>query len=294
MIQIVCRFIHGSLRRLHLDHLVPDKIFLKILYGCVFNKRLNLKNPQTFQEKLQYLKLYNRNALYTTLVDKYSAKEYVNRIIGSEYIIPTLGVWNNFDEIDFSKLPRQFVLKCTHDSGNVVVCQNKLLFDSEEAKKTLTKALSHNIYWPFREWPYKDVKPRIIAEQYLEDTHFNELRDYKFSCFDGKVTDVMVCLDRNTEDTKYYFFDENWKLLRYNKRGLEAQDNFTIDPPLNYKEMFTIASKLSKGLPYVRVDLYNVNGHIFFGELTFFPCGGMDSNILPEVDIMWGNFLKLP
>ncbi len=169
----------------------------------------NLDDPQTFNEKLQWLKLHDRKPEYIRMVDKYEAKQYVADIIGKDYIIPTLGVWNSFDEIDFDKLPDQFVLKCTHDSGGLVICKDKRNLDIHAARKKINKCLKRNYFYVGREWPYKDVKPRIIGEPYLEDATEKELRDYKFYCFNGNVVCVMVALDRNIKDTKFYFFDNN-------------------------------------------------------------------------------------
>lgn len=255
-------------------------------------KELNLDNPQTFSEKLQWLKLYNRKPEYTQMVDKYEAKKYVARIIGEEYIIPTLGVWDKFDDIDFDSLPNQFVLKTTHGGGNtgVVICRNKTLFNKDEARRKLNKSLKMCIYKNFREWPYKNVKKRIIAEALIGD---GQIEDYKFSCYNGEATDVMICIDRDSGDTKFYFFDRNWELLRYNKRGLAAPKEFSLPRPQNLDKMFEIASVLSKNIPYLRVDLYNINGRIYFGETTFFPQSGFDPNLLPSTEVLFGSRIKL-
>ena len=241
--------------------IVPDKLYLRWLFRLYMGYKLNLKNPQTFSEKLQWLKLYDRKPEYTQMVDKYEVKKYVAGIIGEEHIIPTLGVWNSFDEIDFDALPNQFVLKTTHGGGNtgVVICKDKAIFNRDEAKAKLQRSLKQNIYRTLREWPYMNVKSRIIAEQYIVDSK-GELNDFKFSCYDGNVTDVMICMERSIGDTKFYFFDKNWQLLRYNKRGLAAPEGFTVPKPENMDLMFRLASELSKGIPYLRVDLYNVDG----------------------------------
>ena len=175
---------------------LTDKTFLKIRYRCTFNEELNLKEPKKFDEKLQWLKLYDRKEIYTTMVDKYEAKKYVAQIIGNEYIIPTIGVYNKFEEIDFERLPNQFVIKCTHDSGSVVVCRDKTKFDYFEAKKKINKSLKSNYYREGREWPYKNVKPRIIVEEYFEDSKTKDLIDYKIYAFRGKCEYVMTCIDR--------------------------------------------------------------------------------------------------
>lgn len=398
---------------------------------------LNLKDPKTFNEKLQWLKLYNRNPEYTTMVDKYAVKKYISEKIGAEYIIPTLGVWNNFDEIDFNILPNQFVLKCTHDSGGFVVCRNKSSLNMDALRKKIETSLSNNFYYMGREWPYKNVPHRIIAEQYMADnlrdyklfcfdgvprmtlvyserftedglkedfydeswshldiqksTHGNailpnqrpkqyelmkklaaelsekmpfaridfyevnekvyfgeitfysasgfegfkpeewnvklgewtklpaggyrlkseacsviisdsyhnnndtkSLVDYKFFCFDGVAESVMVCTERETGDPKFYFFDKKWNLKRYNIRGKEAPSGFTLPKPDCIDEMFLIAEKLSNGIPFVRVDLYCIDGLVYFGEMTFYPDSGFDANLLKESNEHWGEMLILP
>ncbi len=277
-----------------LNKMTPDFIFLHYKYYCFFRKRLNLKNPQTFSEKLQWLKLYDRNPLYTTLVDKYAVKKYVADKIGDQYIIPTLGVWSKFEDIDFDKLPNKFVLKTTHDSGGVVICKDKNRFNRHIAKEKINNSLKNNFYYKGREWPYKNVKPQIIAEQYMEDEKTMDLSDYKFFCFNGYVDNVMVCIDRNIGDPKFYFFNYKWELLRINKGGLTAPKDFTLEKPILIDEMFRIASVLSKDIPFVRVDLYNCNNKIYFGEMTFYPQTGFDPNILPETDRKRGDLIKLP
>ena len=286
------RILIGIVRRMNW---LPDSFYLKIMFYLKMDKKLNLKNPKTFNEKLQWLKLYNRQPEYTKMVDKFVVKGYVASIIGEEYVIPTLGVWNTFEEIDFSSLPEQFVLKTTNGggSGGVVICKDKKIFDINQAKNKLNKSLKTNIYRNLKEWPYKNVAPRIIAEKYMEDSS-GELVDYKFTCADGKAHNVMICLDRGTGDTKFYFFDENWNLLRLNKRGMAAPADFTLPKPKSLELMFQIAAKLSVGLPFARIDLYNVDGKIYFGEITFFPQSGFDPNLLPETDMLFGEYIKLP
>lgn len=273
---------------------LPDKLYLSLLYRAKMGKCINWKNPHTFNEKLQWLKLYNRKPEQTTMVDKYAVKNYVAELIGSDYIIPTFGAWEYFDQIDFDLLPKQFVLKTTHGGGNggVVVCRDKTNFDRRKAREILEGSLRSDIYRNLREWPYKNVERKIIAEKYIQQAD-GGLTDYKFFCFDGHVDCVMVCLDRHIGDSKFYFFDQNWNLLRLNKRGLAAPEGFTLSRPANLDKMFEIASILSKGHPFVRVDLYNIDGKIYFGELTFFPASGTDSNILPKADNRWGKLLSI-
>ena len=274
--------------------LIPDKIYIQMQYFYHFHRFANLKNPQTFNEKLQWLKLHDRNPLYTTLVDKCAVKKWVADRIGEQYVIPTLGVWERAEDIDFDKLPNQFVLKCNHSGGgNVVICRDKAKLDKQATVKKLSNQLQNNNYWYGREWPYKNVPPRIIAEKYMEDEKTKELRDYKFFCFNGKVDNVMICIDRSIRQPKFYFFNQKWELLRLNERGKTAPKDFAIEPPVGIKDMFYVAEILSKVAPFVRVDLYNCNGKIYFGELTLYPASGYDAKLLLETDKCWGQLLSL-
>lgn len=274
---------------------MSDREYLEKAYEANMGYRLDLENPKTFNEKLQWLKLYNRNPQYTIMVDKYLVKNYVANIIGKQYIIPTLGVWNSPDEIDFNALPDKFVLKCNHNSGTgMYICKDKSKMNIVKVKRNLRKGLKEDYYIKFREWPYKNVPRKILCEEYIEESSTHDLNDYKFFCFDGKVDCVMVCKDRSTE-AKFYFFNRKWELLRCNKRGLEAPENFTLNKPCHLDEMFELAEKLSKGLPFARIDLFDISiEHPYFGEITFFPDSGFDKNITKEADCYWGKKLKLP
>ncbi len=274
---------------------LSDKEYLERKFECCMGKSLDLEHPQTFNEKLQWLKLYDRKPEYTTMVDKYAVKKYVADKIGEEYIIPTLGVWDNPDDIDFDTLPNKFVLKCNHNSGlGMCICKDKSKLNIENVKSELKKGLAQDYYLTGREWPYKNVPRKIIAEKYMTDTSdSSDFTDYKFFCFNGYVDCVMVCLERSSGDTKFYFFDSNWNLKRLNTRGKNAPDGFTISKPSQMDKMFEIAAKLSKGLPFVRIDLYQSNDHIYFGEITFFPDSGFDANLLPETDKYFGNLIHL-
>jgi len=275
-----------------IKRIIPDSVFLKLKFKKMMGYSFDLKKPQTFNEKLQWLKLHNRNPLYTTLVDKCAVKPYIAKLIGDQHIIATLGVWKSFDDIDFEKLPNQFVLKCTHDSGSYVICKDKSKLNIDEAREKLAGALKTNYFYSGREWPYKNVPPRIIAEQYIEDRN-GALVDYKFSCFNGYVDCVMVCLDRHLNDTKFYFFDKDWNLKRLNVRGKNAPADFTIPKPPCMDEMFEMAARLSKDIPFVRVDLFECDGKIYFGEMTFYPDSGFDANLLPETDKYFGQLIDL-
>lgn len=255
---------------------LPDKYYLMILYKLKFNKKLDLKNPQTFNEKLQWLKLYDRKDIYTTMVDKYEMKKYIQERLGKEYVIPTLGVWNRFQDIEFGKLPEKFVLKCTHDSGSTIICE-KSKIDYKLLEKTINKHLKQDFYYPFREWPYKNVKPRIIIEEYMEDKFYHELIDYKIYAFNGKCDYVMVCFDRFKDNVKFIYFDRDWNIKKtFSNDGIKYGDNINLKRPNNLDLMFKYAEELSKNIPFVRVDFYEVNGKLYFGEFTFFPSGGFD------------------
>ena len=274
---------------------MQDEALLNRKYEAIFGKRLNLDNPQTFNEKLQWLKLYDRNPEYTIMVDKYKVRDYIKEKIGEEYLIPLIGVWDNPDDIDFDALPDKFVLKCNHNSGlGMCICKDKSKLNIENVKSELKKGLAQDYYLTGREWPYKNVPRKIIAEKYMTDTSdSSDFTDYKFFCFNGYVDCVMVCLERSSGDTKFYFFDSNWNLKRLNTRGKNAPDGFTISKPSQMDKMFEIAAKLSKGLPFVRIDLYQSSDHIYFGEITFFPDSGFDANLLPETDKYFGNLIHL-
>lgn len=267
-----------------------DEAFLKIKFWCNLGYRLDLKNPRTFNEKLQWLKLYNRKPEYTMMVDKYEAKKYVASVIGEEYIIPTLGVWDRAEDIDFDKLSDKFVLKSTHDTGGVIICKDKAAFDKRELKK-LDKALTRNFVAYTREYPYKDVKPRIIAEQFMVDESGTELKDYKFFCFNGKCKLLFVATDR-PHDTRFDFYDTEFNHLPFKNGHPYATKE--IKKPKGFDEMIKLAEALAKDLPpHVRVDFYNVNGKIYFGELTFYYNSGMVPFEPQEWDYKIGEMLKL-
>ena len=269
-----------------------DEIYVRVEYFIVFGKRLRLKNPQTYSEKLQWLKLHEGDPIYTRMVDKAEAKKYVTEIIGEEYIIPTYGVWNHFDEIDFDKLPDQFVLKTTHESGGVIICKDKKTLDKNAAKVKLEKSLKNDYYYTSKEWPYKNVVPRIIAEKYMEDES-GELCDYKLFCFDGKMKALFIATDRFTsgEETKFDFFDENFNHLPFTNGHPNATK--PIKKPESFQQMKDLAEKLSQKIPHVRVDFYCTNGKIYFGELTFFHWGGFKRFEPEEWDFKFGEWFKL-
>lgn len=276
--------------------LLPDKIYLKKMYKSVFNKELNLKNPETFNEKLQWMKLYDRRPLYTTLVDKYLAREYVKEKVGEKYLIPLLGVWDSPYEIDFDSLPNQFVLKCNHESDvficedkeNIKIKDKKQSFDSfDEVREALQRRLKINFYKSSREWPYKNVKRKIICEEYMKDKDTDYLLDYKFFCFNGKVKALYVASGRFS-DTRFDFFDRDFNHLSIVNAHLNSET--PIPKPERLKEMIDVAEKLSADIPNVRIDLYQINGRVYFSEFTFFHMSGFYPFVPDKWDKIFGDY----
>lgn len=270
---------------------ISDEKFLKLLYKMKFKKELDLNNPKTFNEKIQWLKLYDRKDKYTIMSDKHAAKEYVSKIIGKEYIIPTIGVWEKFEDIDFSKLPEEFVLKCTHDSGTVIICKDKSKLNLKKIRKKINKNLKRKYYYTGREWPYKNIKPKIIIEKYLKDS--KEPKDYKFMCFNGKVKCSFVCSNRRGKDgLKVDFYDLQWNKMPFERHYPNSKED--IKKPKNFNLMIKLAEKLSFGIPFLRVDFYEINGRVYFGELTFFPGSGFEEFTPAKYDRILGDMLELP
>ncbi len=263
---------------------IPDKLFLKLLYKIKTGRTLHLDNPQTYSEKLNWLKIYDRNPLYTKLVDKYEVRDYVKEKIGEEYLFPLLGVWDKFEDIDFDKLPNRFVLKCTHDFGSVVIVNDKADFDKETAKKAINSELKYNFFYRGREWAYKNVKPRIIAEENMQigDTR---LVDYKFFCFGGKVKYMYIATGRG-KDLRFDFFTRDFRHIETTNEVPNA--DIAPEKPSCYEKMITIAEELAKGINNVRVDLYDVGGRVYFSELTFYFNGGMSTFEPYEMDVELG------
>lgn len=273
--------------------LLSDKAYLKQLFKAKMGYELDLKNPKTFNEKLQWLKLYDRRPEYTVMVDKLAAKKYVADIIGEEHIIPTIAVYNTPEEIDFDALPDQFVLKCTHSSGiGNCICTDKSKLDFEKVREGLRKGLEDDYYLDEREWPYKNVPRKIICEKYMVDESGYELKDYKFFCFDGKVK--MMLLASGRPDTRLDYYDCDFNHLPITKYGPYPNSEKALKKPKNMDRMIEIAAKLSVGIPHVRVDLYDIDGHIYFGELTFFQGGGVMAFEPVEWDYTIGSWLSLP
>ena len=259
--------------------LLNDKLYLQLRYFFKMGERLKLQNPCTFTEKIQWLKLYDRNSEYTKMVDKIAVKDYVSSIIGRQFVIPTIGIWNRPEDIDWNQLPNQFVLKTTHGggSGGVVICKDKSTFDIQDAINRLNKSLEADIYISYAEWPYKNVEKRIIAEQYVEpEEGCNELSDYKFFCFNGKPLYCQVIRDRHTCET-IDFYDMQWRHQDFSGLFVGAlirNGEKPVSKPTRLFKMIEICEKLSNNIPFVRIDLYSVKDKVFFGEITFYPASG--------------------
>ncbi len=276
----------------HISKIIPDEYYLKHRYKRLMGKKLNLDPPVTYNEKLNWIKLYDHNPLYTKLADKLAVREYVKERIGEEYLIPLIGVWDKVDDIDFDSLPDQFVLKCTHDSESAIICKDKSHFDIDAAKKKIRKALKRNFYYYSREWVYKDIFPRVIAETYVEDRKDKELRDYKIFCFDGIPKAMFIATDRGIHETKFDFYDMDFNHLDFVQHYPNSDK--PIHRPEHFEEMKELASKLSEGLYQSRIDLYDANGRLFFGEITFFHHGGTTPFVPEKWDYIFGEWLNLP
>ncbi len=275
----------------YLMRIIPDKPYICLQYYHHFHKLPCLKKPKSFNEKLQWLKLYDRKPLYVTMVDKVLAKDYVGNIIGFEHIIPTLGVWNNVEDIDFDKLPNKFVLKTNHDSKGVVVCPDKDKLNIEDTKSFLKKQLKSNGYWYGREWPYKKVEKKILAEQYLEDPT-GDLVDYKLMCFDGKVKCSFVCSDRFTgKGLHVTFFDRDWNVMPFERSYPHLENG--LPKPSRYEDMIMYAEQIAKGLRFARIDFYEYNNQVYFGEITLYPGSGLESFQPESWDIKIGKWLSI-
>ncbi len=269
----------------------PDKLYLSLLFRLRGGYKINFNNPQTFNEKLNWLKLYDNNPLYSQLADKYGAKLYVKSIIGENHVAECYGVWNDANDINFDELPDQFVLKCTHDSGSRIICKNKSLLDISTVINNLNQGLKKEYYYKSREWPYKNITPKIIAEQFLDDHNGgNELRDYKFWCFNGEPK--VVYLTNKGADIYENFYDMDFKPLDVNHGFHRHAPEFK--EPDNFQEMKKLATQLSKDLPFVRVDFFDVDGNIYFAEFTFYDWGGMRPFTDYNWDLKLGQWLRLP
>ena len=277
--------------KLKYSTIYDDVEFLKRKFKYKVGYTLNIQSPKTFNEKMQWLKVYYHNPYYIKLVDKYAVKEYAEKKIGSEYIIPTIGVWSNFDEINFDSLPSEFVLKCTHDSGSVVIVDKNNQFDKNIIEEKLTRALKINYFWLGREWPYKHVKRRIIAEKYISKPA--EMIDYKFLCFNGQVKTIFTCTDRFSDSgLRVTFFNRKWERLPFERHYPASKE--LIEQPEHLQLMIELSEKLSEEIPFVRVDFYEIKHRVYFGEMTFFPGGGMEEFMPQKWDDILGSWINLP
>ena len=274
-------------------NILPDRIYLKLMFRVKLHKKLDLKNPKTFNEKLQWLKLYDRNPEYVKMVDKYEVKKYVASIIGEEYVIPTLGIYDKFEDINFDNLPKQFVIKCTHDSGGIVICRDKDKLNIEEAKSKIEKSLKENYYYYGREWPYKNVKPRIIIEKYMEDNKKKSLIDYKIFCFNDEPKIVYVSEGlENHATASISFYDINYNDIDIKRSDFKKFEK-KPDKPINFEKMIKFSKLLSRNIPHVRCDWYEINQKLYFGELTFSTCSGFIPFENGKMDYEIGNLLKI-
>ena len=278
-----------------LEHTMPDKALLSIKYKHYFHKKLNWDNPETFSEKIQWLKLYGRTPTNVIMADKYAVKEYVKNSIGKQYVIPLLGVWDRPEDIDFSKLPDRFVIKCNHNSGTgLFICRDKSRLDEEVVRKGLRKGLREDYYIRSREYAYKNIPRKIIAEEYMEDAETKELRDYKFFCFNGEPRALFIASGRlqGEDSVTFDFFDMNYNHLPFTNGHPNAK--VLPEKPKCFEEMKQLATLLSVGMPHVRIDFYEVNGRVYFGEFTFSHWGGLKPFEPEEWDYKFGSWIHLP
>lgn len=271
---------------------IPDKLYLKIIYRLHFREKLNLKTPKSFNEKLQWLKLYDRNPKYCNLADKYLVREFVKETIGEQYLVPLIAVYDNADEINWDNLPSKFVLKCNHASGRNIICNNKKYLNIIKAKNELNKWINQNFFWHGREWVYKNIKPRIVAEKLLGQNG-EILLDYKFMCFNGEPKCMFVCSERYSDDgLKVDFYDMNWNHMPFERQYKNSKN--TLLKPKGFDKMVELSRTLSNEIPFVRVDFYDIDGKIYFGELTFFPGNGMEEFTPKYYDELLGSWIELP
>lgn len=270
---------------------IPDEIYLKLQYRLKVGKRLNLSNPITYNEKIQWLKLYDRKSKYKYLVDKYKVRTHVEKVIGEEYLIPLIGVYDSYEEIDFSVLPKEFVLKPNHTSGDIYICKDKSNINHRKLLTQVNKWMQKDYYIFNREWPYKNIKPKIICEKLMVDESGSDLKDYKFFCFNGDVKLIQVDFDR-FQDHKRNFYNVNWE-LQHMEFGYPSSSKINIRKPEKIDKMIELAKTLSKGFPHLRIDFYSINHEVYFGEITFYPEAGFKSFYPLENDTTVGNWIQL-
>ncbi len=274
-----------------MTYVLPDRLYVFLNYVRNTHSIPNLKHPKTFNEKLQYLKLYNREPRYTAMADKLLMREFVESKVGPGFTVPVLGKWKRFEDIDFDSLPDQFVLKCNHDSGGLCICRSKADFDIEKARARVNRSLKTNYYLQNREWVYKDIEPTVFAEKYIQEGPEDVLWDYKFFCFNGTPKVMYKCKDA-AKKREQAFFDMDRNFL-----DLEMEDprpSIAPELPPCFEEMKEVATKLSQGVPFLRVDFFFVDGHFYVGELTFFHCGGYSPTKPEHWAVDMGSWIELP
>ena len=269
-----------------------DKKYIEKKFKNQMGYSLDLENPITYNEKIQWLKLYDRNSKYIYMADKYEAKKIVSNILGDEYVVPTIGIYDDFDKINFEELPNQFVMKCTHDSGGVIVCKEKKYFNYKEARKKINKNLKKNYFFYGREWPYKNINPRIIIEKYLEDSYQKEIIDYKFFCFNGKVEYLYISEGSHTLNQKIQFFDKNYLPIDCSRSDYNKFERIPKKPK-NFDKMIEFAELLSKNIEHIRIDFYEINGQLYFSEFTFYTGSGYVPFNEKHWDFKFGSLINL-
>lgn len=275
---------------------VPDSVYLKWFFRAEMGYELNLKNPSTFNEKLQWLKLHDRQPLYTMLADKLAVRKYISQTVGAGYLIPLIGKWRSAQTIDFDRLPERFVLKCNHDSNSVIICRSRAEFQAEAARKILAERLGRNAFYGGREWPYKNIAPFVIAEKYMTDENQPALTDYKFFCFNGEAKFLYVSTGLENHSTaSISFFDLDWNRLPFSRQDYREYEG-DLKKPSRFDKMVELANFFAKDIksPFIRVDMYEINGRVYFSEFTFTPCCGMLPFKPPEWDAKIGEMLILP
>ncbi len=273
---------------------VPDSIYVKILYKAMTGETLHLRKPTTYNEKLQWLKIHDRKPEYQQMVDKYEVRQYIKDLFGEEYLIPCYGVYDSFDQIDFETLPEQFVLKCTHDSGSVIICTDKSNFSIDDAKEKLSKAMTKNYYYTYREWPYKNVTPRIIAEKYMVDESGDDLKDYKIMCFNGQAQIIETHENRFTEGKTHTqtFYTRDWEKLQIVQEGLSPVAE-KREKPILMDKMIEMSETIAKDMFHARIDWYIIESKIYFGEITFYDGSGFEKFPKKEDDLFLGSLLDI-
>ena len=297
------RLVYLALTSKGLTKWVPDRTHLCLTYRAKLGSWPDLDSPETFTEKMQWLKLHDRNPAYTTMVDKYCAKDFIASRVGPEYIVKSLAVWSSADDIDPSGLPEKFVLKTNHDCGGVLICTDKDCFDLDDAKAFFRRHLKRNYFYGCREWPYKNVKPVVFAEEFLEsegdnahdeDDNWEGIDEFDFFCFDGEPRLISYCHgDKNDSEKRYNdFYDTEWNLLPLTMGYASSEE--TIPAPKQLSEMLELSRKLSEGVPFLRVDLFICKGQVLVGELTFYPWGGFMPFGPAETEGTLGEMVSLP